>query len=109
MSPSTGIILNNEMDDFAYPGFGGNGLPPSENNFAKPGKRPVSSMVPTIVVDKSSGDVRLVIGGVGGSVITTSVASVSGQDIFRTVGYPELLDIAISGGSRLNGFRNSIF
>lgn len=50
-SPSTGIILNDQMDDFSYPGFkNGFGQPYSEVNAPSYKKRPMSSMVPSIVV-----------------------------------------------------------
>ena len=42
MSQSTGIILNNQMDDFSYPGIVNTyGVRPSEANMVAPGKRPV--------------------------------------------------------------------
>lgn len=70
----TGIILNDEMDDFSTPGsVNVYGIPPSEVNFIKPGKRPMSSMAPTIIVNKE-GNVDLVIGSAGGSRITTAIA-----------------------------------
>lgn len=75
-SKSTGIILNNQMDDFASPGkknfFD---LEPSPANYIKPGKRPQSSMCPLIVLNKDN-DVVLVLGSEGGSKIITTVSYV---------------------------------
>ena len=51
-------------------------IPPPPENFIEAGKRPLSSMVPTIGID-DEGDVRLVIGAAGGKRITTAVAQVS--------------------------------
>eukprot|EP00057_Strongylocentrotus_purpuratus_P003389 XP_003726539.1 PREDICTED: gamma-glutamyltranspeptidase 1 [Strongylocentrotus purpuratus] len=78
----TGIIYNNEMDDFSQPGVNNfYGVPPSPSNFIEPGKRPMSSMTPVIVVDRE-GDVRLVTGASGGTRITLSASLVSIENLW---------------------------
>jgi gamma-glutamyltranspeptidase/glutathione hydrolase len=80
-----GFLLNNEMDDFAAkPGTPNQfGLVQGEANAIVPGKRMLSAMAPTIVLD-SAGRVRLVTGTPGGSTIITSIAqTVSGLVDFR--------------------------
>ena len=67
--PGRGFLLNNELTDFNFaPTF------PGDPNTVEPGKRPRSSMSPTIVLD--GGDVRYVVGSPGGSTIITTVAQV---------------------------------
>jgi gamma-glutamyltranspeptidase / glutathione hydrolase len=67
----TGILMNNEMDDFtAKPGVPNMfGLVQGEANAVAPGKTPLSSMSPTIVT--KDGKVVMVIGSPGGSRIIT--------------------------------------
>lgn len=62
------------MDDFSIPNSTNvYGIPASPANFIQPGKRPLSSMVPTVITD-ANGNVKLILGGAGGSRITTAVA-----------------------------------
>ncbi|KAJ8923066.1 hypothetical protein NQ315_001615 [Exocentrus adspersus] len=90
-SKQTGIILNSVMDDFSFPYFKNYfGLPGSPNNEMKPGKRPLSSMSPTIITDKN-GDVKMVVGASGGTKITTTVAQV----IMRTLWFNENIKEAV--------------
>ncbi|MEC9442250.1 MAG: gamma-glutamyltransferase [Myxococcota bacterium] len=69
--PEWGLILNNEMDDFsAQPGTpNAYGLIGNEQNAIAPGKRPLSSMSPTLVLKK--GEPFMVAGGSGGPTIIT--------------------------------------
>lgn len=72
----TGILLNDEMDDFSSKPGASNmfGLVEGVNNAIAPGKRPLSSMSPTIVT--KDGKLAMVIGTPGGSHIPTGVLQV---------------------------------
>ncbi|MEG4092125.1 gamma-glutamyltransferase [Microcoleus sp. Pol12B4] len=73
----TGILLNNEMDDFAAaPGVPNlsSGLVGGEANSIAPGKTPLSSMTPVIVTE--NGKFRLAAGAPGGSTIITTVLQI---------------------------------
>jgi len=92
MSPSTGIVMNNEMDDFSYPGITNSfGLPPSPANFPAPGKRPVSSMSPSVVLDDNN-RVVAVAGASGGTKIITAVAQVLMRMLFLGDDVKEAID-----------------
>ncbi len=71
--PGAGFLLNNEMADFsAAPGIPDSfGLVTGEANAVAPGKRPLSAMTPTMLLD--DGQVRLVTGSPGGSRIINAV------------------------------------
>jgi len=73
---NSGFFLNNEMDDFtSKPGVPNQfGLVQGSANMIEPGKRPLSSMSPTIVT--KNGKFFLVTGSPGGSTITTTVLQV---------------------------------
>jgi gamma-glutamyltranspeptidase / glutathione hydrolase len=74
--PGLGFLLNNEMDDFASKPGSPNmfGLVQGEANAIAPGKRPLSSMTPTIVL--KDGKLFMTAGAPGGSRISTAVAQV---------------------------------
>ncbi|PPQ98636.1 hypothetical protein CVT24_003969 [Panaeolus cyanescens] len=95
LDPETGIILNDEMDDFSTPGFpNAFGLWPSPYNYPEPGKRPLSSTAPTII-EHPNGEIYLAIGGSGGSRIFGSIFQVLinlewGMDISSAIEYGRL-------------------
>ena len=74
--PGAGFLLNDEMDDFAAKAGAANsfGLVQGERNAIRAGKRPLSSMVPTIIL--KDGKPFLVLGSPGGSTIPTAVLQV---------------------------------
>jgi gamma-glutamyltranspeptidase/glutathione hydrolase len=73
---SLGFLLNDEMDDFAAKVGAPNmfGLIQGPANAIAPGKRPLSSMTPTLVL--KDGKLRYVLGSPGGPRITTTVANI---------------------------------
>jgi gamma-glutamyltranspeptidase/glutathione hydrolase len=78
VAKGTGVLLNNEMDDFSSkPGHAnGYGLIGGEANAIEPGKRPLSSMSPTIILKDNS--LFMVTGTPGGSrIITTTLQVIS--------------------------------
>ncbi|KAA0252262.1 MAG: gamma-glutamyltransferase [Acidobacteria bacterium] len=74
--PGVGVLLNNEMDDFATAPGRPNlfGLVQGAANAVRGGARPLSSMTPTIVLE--DGRLRMVLGSPGGSTIPTTVLQV---------------------------------
>ncbi len=92
--PGTGVVLNNEMDDFSIkPGVpNGYGLIGGEANAIAPGKRMLSSMTPTFL---ESDDGLALLGTPGGSRIITmvllaSLAWIDGADAQDMVGVPRI-------------------
>lgn len=92
VAPGTGVVLNDEMDDFsAKPGasniFGAvGGLP----NKIEPRKTPLSSMSPTFLLEK--GQVKLAVGAPGGTRIISCVA----QTVLNWAGFGLPLEDAVS-------------
>jgi gamma-glutamyltranspeptidase/glutathione hydrolase len=95
--PGTGVVLNNEMDDFAIaPGTpNAFGLVGAEANAVAPGKRPLSSMSPTIVLQ--DGQPIMTLGAAGGPTIITQVV----QALVRTIDLEQPLDRAL-GDARIH-------
>ena len=74
--PGTGIVLNDEMDDFSKKVNDSNlfGAVGGKNNLVQAGKRPLSSMSPTVVY--KDGKVKLALGTPSGTRILTCVTQV---------------------------------
>ena len=97
MAEGTGFLLNDEMDDFtSKPGVPNlYGLVQGSANAIAPGKRPLSSMAPTIVL-RGNGDVAMVAGSPGGSRIITITLGVvqnvldHGMDVQKAVDAPRI-------------------
>ena len=94
MPPETGVLLNNEMDDFSMKPGVANGyqLLGAEANAIAPGKRMLSSMTPTILIDEHG---LSVLGTPGGSRIITmvllaSLAWMDGADARMMVALPRV-------------------
>jgi gamma-glutamyltranspeptidase/glutathione hydrolase len=97
--PETGMLLNDEMDDFATPGqANAYGLTGGAANAITPGHRPQSSMSPTIVL--KDGRPELVVGASGGPTIITGVVQTVlgvvafGRDLRSAVDAPRIHDQA---------------
>jgi gamma-glutamyltranspeptidase/glutathione hydrolase len=95
--PGTGILLNDQMDDFdAAPGSPNQwGLVGSGPNAVAPGKVPLSSMAPTLVFD-AQGRPVLAVGASGGATIPSTVAQViihlfgDGMPLDQALGAPRI-------------------
>ena len=128
---STGIVLNNVMDDFSTPGRANSfGLHPSESNYVAPGKRPLSSMSPTLVfrdigrsVDDGPakkapyddlGKLVLSLGASGGPKIITAVLqtiinyAIVGMPLFESVSAPRIHDQLLYHGSAGTNVERSV-
>jgi len=95
MDPVTGILFNDEMDDFSIPGVpNANGFWPSPLNYPEARKRPLSSTAPT-VIENPDGSFYLAVGGSGGPKILSAVFNVIlnldwGLDIGSAIEYGRL-------------------
>ncbi|KAK7961575.1 Gamma-glutamyltransferase [Apiospora aurea] len=91
MVPETGVIMNNEMNDFSIPASSNAfGYIPSPANYIRPGKRPLSSISPTIV-ESADGKLYLVVGSAGGSRIITATIQNIHHVLDRNMTTPQAL------------------
>lgn len=101
VAPRSGVLLNNEMDDFSFNTQDSNafGLAGSAANLARPGARPVSSMAPLVVMAGPAARPEspwMVLGSPGGTRIPTAVLQVlfrvahSGWSLAQAVAAPRL-------------------
>ncbi len=87
-----GFLLNNQLTDFSFTPADAQGRPVA--NRVQPGKRPRSSMSPTLVFDRASGDLQMVLGSPGGAAIIhftakTLIASLDwGLDVQQAIALP---------------------
>ncbi|MBD2081605.1 gamma-glutamyltransferase [Leptolyngbya sp. FACHB-17] len=96
VAKGTGIVLNNEMDDFAIAPNIPNafGLVGGQANAIAPRKTPLSSMTPTIVTE--NGKLKMAVGAPGGSTIITTVLQtilnvlVYDMDVRRAIATPRI-------------------
>lgn len=98
MTPESGIILNDEMDDFSIPGVRNSfGFAPAPANYIRPGKRPMSSITP-IIAEHPNGTVFFITGAAGGSRIISSTAQTAwrlleyGMNMSEALAAPRLHD-----------------
>jgi gamma-glutamyltranspeptidase/glutathione hydrolase len=99
MVPETGLVMNNEMNDFSVPNASDAfGYAPSPANFAKPGKRPLSSICPVIVEFLANNTLYFVTGASGGSrIITATIQSLwhvldQNKTVFQALNAPRFHD-----------------
>lgn len=120
ISKSQGIVLSNTMDDFATPGRPNHfGLHPSEDNYIVPGKKPLSSMSPTMVFRRSDdaetlGRLVLVVGASGGPKIISAVFQIFvmsvllGMPLFEAIIHPRFHDQLIYHGAAVTTLEDTV-
>ncbi|KAF2405534.1 gamma-glutamyltranspeptidase [Trichodelitschia bisporula] len=96
--PETGLVLNNEMNDFSIPGTSNAfGYIPSPANYIRPRKRPQSSISP-VIAEYPDGRMYVATGAAGGSRITTATVQNlihildGGMDVAEALAQPRLHD-----------------
>lgn len=98
MTPDTGIIINDQMNDFSIPNVrNAFGYVPSPNNFIAAGKRPLSSCTP-VIVEHGNGSFYFTTGAAGGSRIISATAQAvwnvieGGMSMYGAIAEPRIHD-----------------
>jgi gamma-glutamyltranspeptidase / glutathione hydrolase len=93
VAKGTGVLLNNEMDDFTSKPGAPNmfGAIQSERNAIAPRKRPLSSMTPTFIL-RPDGSLCFAIGTPGGTTITNTVLQIITNVIDHRMNLQEAID-----------------
>ncbi len=92
MTPDSGIIINDQMNDFSIPGANNEfGFPPSPANFIRPGKRPMSSITPVMAQLRHNGALVLATGAAGGSRIISATAQIAWNVLERGMSMADAL------------------
>lgn len=92
MVPETGVIPNDEMNDFSIPSVTDEfGQIPPPANLIRPGKRPLSGITPIIVEFWANSSLYFVAGGAGGTHIITSVVETVSHVLDQGLSAPEAL------------------
>ena len=96
MGPRTGIVFNNAISDFTIPNFENYFLLPiiDDVNNIKPQKQVMSSMIPLIVTNKGTGDVRLVVGAAGGTRIISTLTQILVRVLWLQQNIKQAIDAA---------------
>ncbi|PHH60467.1 hypothetical protein CDD81_1642 [Ophiocordyceps australis] len=91
MVPETGIVMNNQMNDFGIPGTSDAfGYEASPANFIRPGKRPLSSISP-VIAETPDGHLSFSVGAAGGSRIITATVQAIVHLIDQKMSLPDAL------------------
>ncbi len=114
MVPETGVIMNNQMDDFSIPGKNNSfGYVPNPANYIVSGKRPLSSSSP-VIVETAGGRFYYAIGAAGGSrIISSTLQNVlhvlgSGRTVPDALAQPRLHDQILPATTLLENSYNTL-
>jgi gamma-glutamyltranspeptidase len=120
LASRSGILLNNQMNDFAIPGQPNHfGIEPAETNMIEPGKKPLSSMSPTLIFHSrkdstSLGELFMALGASGGpKIISATLQSflkhaIEKKDLFQSVIEPRIHDQLIYDSHASTLFESTI-